>query len=263
LPQDPVPPSGHGNPESSRAVSDYLDLPEIGVVEAYPLDALPLTHRSFTPEEKLALLTEYARVERGQTRQWLHDRHLTSGRMSAWRRVWEQGRLGEGTLPPTVRAPRRLFTVQEKAALVRQFEEARSLGPGEARRWLEAKDLTRGVVTRWQQQLAWRETKTRPRPGHGHPELNPVEVDPAGWAEFPPDARSQPVDTSTGGGESFGLNEYPVDPMDSWWATALASATSTPDAGDAWDAWDQGATGQGAAEPEPHHDGSSSSLWNF
>jgi transposase-like protein len=261
--QDPAPLPGHGNPELSRAVPDYLDLPEIGPVEAYTLDDLPPTHRSYTRQEKFALLTEYAQLERGQAGRWLHDRHLTSSQLSIWRRDGEGRRLGEGDLPPAAHPRRRLFTTQEKAALVRQYQEAKSQGAVVAKRWREANNLTRELLRRWQQVRASPQEPAPPRSGHGNPDPIMVEVDPAGWEEFPPDARSQPVDTPMDGGEPSGVNEYVVDPMDSWWATTLASAASTPAAWDAWDVWDQGDNGQGTAEPDRHHDGSSSSLWNF
>jgi hypothetical protein len=270
-PQDPAPPSRHGNPEPGPAVSDYLDLPEIGRVEAYTLDDLPGTRRSYTRQEKVTLLTEYAQLPRGQTSQWLHDHHLTTSQMWDWRRAWREDQLGEGDRPLAARVPRRAFTTQQKAALVQQYQEARSQGPDDEKRWREANNLTRDLLNRWQQQLASRQDQAPP-PGDGYRELNMVEVDPAGWEGFPPEAGFQPGGTSTGGGEPSGVNEYLVDPMDTWWATALASATSTPDTWNSWDIWDAGYagyagvqcdTGQGTAEPDRHHDGASSSRRSF
>jgi transposase-like protein len=267
--QDPAwPPSGHGNPEPSRTVPDDLDLPEIGPGEAHTPDNLRLTQRSYTRQEKLALLTEYAQLQRGQKSQWLQERHLTTGLLKGWRRARTRGRLGEGDLPPLGRAPRRTFTRHEKATLLRQYDEARSKGPSVGKRWREANSLSRDHLCRWRRQLASR-LNLAPPPDDGNPELNTVEVDPAGWEEsppreeFPPDARFPQVGPSTGGGEPSGVNEYLVDPMDSWWATALTSATSTPDAWDTWDAGDQGNNGQGTAEPDRHHDGASSSRRSF
>jgi hypothetical protein len=255
------PPAGHGNPEPSSAVPDDSDLPGIGPVEAHTPHDWPLTRRRYTPQEKFAVLAEYSQLERGQAGKWLHDRHLTYGQIWDWRRAGREGPLGEHDLPPAARAPRRTFTLREKAALVRQFEEARSQGPGVVRRWLVANNLSRDHLNRWGRELASPQNPAPPPPsGHGSPELTMVEVDPAGGEGFPPDARFRPVDTPMDGGEPSGVNDYVVDPMDSWWATALASATSTPAA---WDVWDQGDNGQGTAEPDRHHDGSSSSLWNF
>jgi transposase-like protein len=267
--QHPAPqPSGYGNPEPSRVASDDVDLPEINPVEASTLDDLPRTRRSYTGQEKLDLLTEYTHLDQGQTGQWVRDHHLTYSQISDWQRLRREGLLGEGGLLPTMRAPRRVFTTQEKAALVRQYQEARSQGPDEARRWLEANNLHRNLLNRWQQELALPLVPAPLPSGHGNPEPTMVEVDPAGGEGVPPDARLQPVGTAVDGAEPSGVNEYLVDPLETWWATALASATGTPDALDAWGDWeawgdwDQG-NGQGTAEPDRHHEGSSSSWRSF
>jgi transposase-like protein len=259
--QDPAsPPSGHDNPEPSRAVPDYLDLPEIGPVEASTLADLPLTRRRYTPQEKLALLTEYAGLERGQAGQWLNDHHLSSSHMLMWRRAGEEGQLGEGDLPPAARASRRTFTRREKASLVRQYQEVRSQGRGDGGRWLEANNLLREQLSRWRRQLASLQDPAPALSGQGTPELTMDEVDPAGGEGLPPDARFPPVNTSMDGAEPSGANEDLVDPMDSWWATTLASATS-PLA--AWGDWNQGNNGQGTAEPDRQEGGSSSPWWGF
>jgi hypothetical protein len=130
---------------------------------------------SLSDAEKFALLAEYDQAKsRRQGQTWLKQRNLTTARISEWRTLKDIYQLP--TSDPRLFSGRHIFSEEQKASLIREYQEAASRGEGEA--WLTERNLTQGWMTRWQTLLQSRQSQARQPTPPGGPGVGTEPFDP-------------------------------------------------------------------------------------